>query len=163
MVRKLFFVFCLILMVSCVVAGQARAVTNSELDKYRQDRLKAETELREDYAKLGFPSPEELARRSEQSRAETEKLSKRLRADRLERERMQARREEVARFTAYYRATHVEAVRRDFAPEYYWSYGIKYQRPIVQGQYQTGYFAGGQFWPTGPRTRPQPLFMRPRN
>ena len=83
-----------------VIAGAAqvsntrasRTVTNTDLDRFKQKRLAAEREYRENYAQMGFPSPEELDRQNEQSRAEREELSAKLREERLERERISAER-----------------------------------------------------------------------
>lgn len=90
MKQRPLFVVCLIFGVAVLASAQARRVTNADLEKYRAERLKAEQDYRENYAKMGFPSPEELDRRREQSRIETERMSARLRADRLERERLEA-------------------------------------------------------------------------
>src|SRR6478672_8784122 len=68
----------------------SRSVTNTDLDRFKQKRLAAEREYRENYAQMGFPSPEELDRQNEQSRAEREELSAKLRVERLERERIAA-------------------------------------------------------------------------
>jgi hypothetical protein len=68
----------------------ARTVTNADLERYRSQRLNAERDYRENYERLGFPSPEELDRQLEQSRIEREELSAKLREDRLERERINA-------------------------------------------------------------------------
>jgi hypothetical protein len=40
-----------------------RTVTNADLEKYRQARVKAEEDYRQNYERLGRPSPEELERR----------------------------------------------------------------------------------------------------
>ena len=161
--KKLLFCFCFTLSTVTYATAQARTVTNLDLEKYRVERNKAAADLRENYAKLGFSSPEMLERRRIESRSETEKLSAALRAERIERERIAAEREESARFAAYYRSTLGETAPQDYSRQYYWSYGRRFRRPIVHGQTQTGYFAGGQFWPTGPATKPRPLFVRPRN
>lgn len=49
------------------VFGQANTVTNADLEKFRQKRLAAERELRENYRELGFASPEERARQQERA------------------------------------------------------------------------------------------------
>ena len=51
-----------VLSAAFAVGAQTKKVTNADLEKYRTERLKAEKDLRENYAKLGFPSPEELAK-----------------------------------------------------------------------------------------------------
>lgn len=94
MKKRLLFILCL----SCVAAGssfaQTRTVTNEDLEKFRQKRVAAEREYRENHEKLGFPSPEELERQREQNRYETEETLLRQREQRLETEsdfRTQAR------------------------------------------------------------------------
>ncbi|HEX8638861.1 MAG TPA: hypothetical protein VF692_12410 [Pyrinomonadaceae bacterium] len=94
MKKRLLFILCL----TCVAAGssfaQTRTVTNRDLEKFRQKRVEAEREYRENYEKLGFPSPEELERQREQNRYETEEILQRQREQRLETEsdfRAQAR------------------------------------------------------------------------
>src|SRR5687767_436573 len=93
MMQRRFFVFCLILGLAGVAIAQRRQVTNADLESYRQARLRAEKDYRDNYERLGFPSPEELERRREQTRAETAALSAELRAERLERERIEAERD----------------------------------------------------------------------
>lgn len=62
--RLLFISLAGILAVVPVWAQQAakKTVTNADLEKYRQTRQKAEADYRENYKKLGMPSPEELQR-----------------------------------------------------------------------------------------------------
>src|SRR5688572_27122381 len=75
--------------------AQSRTITNADLEKYRQVRLSAEREYRENYEKLGMPSPAELDRRREQSRIETEQLSGKLRAEQFEQDRLGLEREQL--------------------------------------------------------------------
>ena len=89
MKKRLLFVLCLIFVTTIVTFAQTKTVTNSDLEKHRQKRLQAEKEYRENYEKLGFPSPEELDRQIEQDRIERSELAERLRNEKLERERMQ--------------------------------------------------------------------------
>src|SRR5688500_3292555 len=92
MKQRTLFAFCVILGCSGFVTGQSRTVTNADLEKYRQERLKNERDYLESYKSLGLPAPEELERRREQSRLENIELSARLRTERLERERIDAER-----------------------------------------------------------------------
>jgi hypothetical protein len=64
--------------------AQTKTVTNRDLERYRQQRLEAEKQLKERYKELGFPSPEERERQNEQSREEFEAYSAELRERRLE-------------------------------------------------------------------------------
>lgn len=163
MTQKLFFVFCFMIATAAIGLAQGRTVTNSDLEKYRQDRVKAETDLRENYARLGFPSPEERVRRNAQSAKEAEELSARLQKEELERERLEAERAASENRAAqyYYRApqqTEILPSYYDTGYTYYWWAGRRYRVPRLNFPYQQpGYFAGGQFWPTGPSSRPQPL------
>lgn len=167
MKQRSLFVFCLIVGLAGFAASQTKSVTNADLEKYRQERLRAEREYSENYAKWGFPSPQELKRRQEQSRIETDKLWEKLRAESLERERLEAEREASRRVSpAYYMAAPSPVDSRYYPSSYLWSYGRGYryqgQRPV----YQSGYFAGGQFWPIPGTVRkvqgPRPAWIRPR-
>ncbi len=70
-------------------AQSKRTVTNADLEKFRQKRVQAEREYRENYQRLGLPSPEELEKQREQNRKELAELSERLQNENLERERIQ--------------------------------------------------------------------------
>lgn len=90
---RLLFILTLISVTAFSAAAQTRTVTNDNLEKYRQKRVAAEQDLRENYERLGFPSPEELQRQIEQSRTERSELAARLRAENLERERLDLERQ----------------------------------------------------------------------
>src|SRR5687768_16726667 len=66
--------------------GQTQTVTGKDLEKFREKRLKAERDYRENYARLGMPSPEELERRRVENKKVLIDLSDKLRRDRYERE-----------------------------------------------------------------------------
>jgi hypothetical protein len=78
------------------VVAQDLTITNAEIEKFRQKRLAAEREYRENYAKMGFPSPAELEKQLEQDRLDNEKLAARLSQERVERERIEAMRMQAA-------------------------------------------------------------------
>src|SRR5687768_3991702 len=123
MKRRSLFIFCLIL-VSAGFALSQQTVTNAQLEKYRQQRLNAERDYRENYERLGLSSPEELDRRREESRAQTEELSAKLRAERLERERIQAQREaELVRATLFNRQLLIQQQGLSYADPGFVSYG----------------------------------------
>ncbi len=68
-----------------------KTVTNADLEKFRQKRLAAERDYRENYARMGFPSPEELDAQIEKSRVQREAMAERYRNERLQREQLEAR------------------------------------------------------------------------
>jgi len=72
----------------CVSAqtGSARTVTNADLEKYRDARVKADEDYRQNYAKLGMPSPEELEKREADREKRLTDLSLRLQAEREQKE-----------------------------------------------------------------------------
>ncbi|MBX3266818.1 MAG: hypothetical protein KF831_08950 [Acidobacteria bacterium] len=70
--------------------AQTRTVTNADLEKFRSERLEAERQYRQNYERLGLPSPEELERRRTESAHERDELSARLRAERIQREQFAA-------------------------------------------------------------------------
>lgn len=75
--------------------GQGRTVTNATLAKFQQQRLAAEREYRDNYERLGFPSPEELDRQREKDLAARLKLAEQLRQERLEKERLELERKSL--------------------------------------------------------------------
>ena len=80
---KKFFLSAFILTAAISAFAQTKTITNADLEKYKQQRLAAEREYRENYEKLGFPSPEELARRNAESQKSLAEQSARLRQERL--------------------------------------------------------------------------------
>lgn len=90
--RTLFVVAALFVLSGVAVAQEVRTVTNADLEKYRQKRLQAERDLRENYAEMGFPSPEEIEQQNEESRRSLNEFADQLREERLERESRRYRR-----------------------------------------------------------------------
>lgn len=82
MKKRLCFILCLFFVGSAVSAAQTRrTVTNADLEKFRQKRLQSEREYRENYSKLGFPSPEELEKQNAESRRKLSELSREIEAE----------------------------------------------------------------------------------
>ena len=112
MIGKLMFACSFTLVFAAVACSQTRLVTNADLEKYRQKRVSAEKELNENYAKLGFESPDIRAKRNAQSTQEMIALSDRLRTQVLARELAAAeaerQRAEQARYDAIIRALAAE-------------------------------------------------------
>ena len=78
-----FFVLVSILAFAGFGAAQ-RQVTNADLETYRDQRIRAQAELRQDYARLGFPSPAELQRREQERNRHIDQLASTLRQQALE-------------------------------------------------------------------------------
>ncbi len=68
MKKRLLFILCLFFVWTDSSAAQTKSVTNRDLEKFRQKRLQTEREYRENYSRLGFPSPEELEKQNVESR-----------------------------------------------------------------------------------------------
>lgn len=88
-------VFGLVISLAAVSFAQVRTVTNSSLQKFQEKRLAAERDYRENYARMGFPSPEELDRQREADMAARIQLSEKLRQVRLENERLELERQNL--------------------------------------------------------------------
>ena len=86
--KKAALLFGLVISLAVVGFGQ-RTITNSTLEKFQQKRLAAEREYRDNYARMGFPSPEELDRQREADMAARLQLAEQLRHARLEKERLE--------------------------------------------------------------------------
>jgi hypothetical protein len=80
----------LTLFISAVCASaqnnSAKTITNADMEKYRQVRVKADDEYRRTYAEKGLPSPEELEKREEERQQRLTELSRRLEGERRLRE-----------------------------------------------------------------------------
>lgn len=85
--KRLLFILCLAFVMASAAVAQTKTVTNHDLEKFRQKRVSAERDLRENYVKLGFPSPEELEKQNGESRLRLSELSRRLEAEKIEREK----------------------------------------------------------------------------
>lgn len=162
-IRSLFLVFIFGALAAAAMA-QGRTVTNADLDRYKAERVRGETDLRENYARLGFPSPEEMERREAVALKERNELVARLTRERIEQERIDAqiRAASAAYYASQPRTIVVQGANDAGILSYGYGYNYGYGdwpviRPRRMGYEQPGYFAGGQFWPTGPRTPPQPL------
>jgi hypothetical protein len=159
MTKKLMFAFFAAAVAANGIDAQTDTITNRDLEKYRSERLKAETDLRENYKRLGFPSPEELRRRNAEAAKATAELSARLRTERLERERIAAIRAQQT-----IQPTRVEVIQGTTQPQIYWSTGYwRVHRQPRPRYFQPGYFAGGAFWPVGSPIRREPRVRRPRH
>ena len=142
-----------------VVSAQTHTVTNMDLEKYRQQRIQADRDYRQNYQRLGLPSPEEIDRRLAAKHADMEELSGKLRTERLENERIDAARQQTVTVNG--------TDSNYYVPQYdggYYStgYGLgdRRFRRFRQFRQPSGYFAGGQFWPT-PRPIVRPI-LSPR-
>jgi hypothetical protein len=81
-----------ILTSAVIGSGQTKTITNFELQKYRQQRLNAEQEYRDNYKRLGLPSPEELDKQRDEDMKARLALAEQLRQARLEKERLELER-----------------------------------------------------------------------
>jgi protein involved in sex pheromone biosynthesis len=66
--------------------NSAKTITNTDLEKYRQQRVKADDEYRRTYAAKGLPSPEELEKREEERQKRLFEFSDQLASERRQRE-----------------------------------------------------------------------------
>ena len=150
----------LVVFIGSMVAAataQTKVLTNSDLEKYRLEREKAEREYRENYAKKGFPSPEELDKRRRQNEIENQEYVIRLNEQIRAAENAAAQRRTSY---VYYTYAPTEAGEQVVNYPYLWSYGRGFNTPARTVTTQPGYFAGGQFWPTPVRT-PTPVLIHP--
>lgn len=85
-------VFGLIISLAAISVAQVRTITNATLERYQQKRLAAERDYRDNYERMGFPSPEELERQREADLAAKLELADQLRQARLEKERLELER-----------------------------------------------------------------------
>lgn len=167
-----YLVFSSLFLISTLSAfAQTRTVTNADLEKYRQARVKAEREYRENYKRLGMPSPEELERREAERKRETAELSARLRAEQYERAQFDALRQQyeaVQRQNFYNNQTNIQP---NYIPNYGYafpSYG--FNDPDVTNRFVRRFYPqydnGTRLWSftniqTNPRSNRPNVFIRP--
>lgn len=114
--------FFVVLMIGGIsVFAQTKTVTNADLEKFRAERLRVEKEYRENYAKWGMPSPEELEKRRQESAAELAATAERLRAERAEQERFEAQQRQQAEFYNYLRLVNTP-VQQQYSSPYVYNY-----------------------------------------
>ena len=147
---KQLFLFAIICLVATVcVSAQTRTVTNMDLEKYRQQRLQADRDYRENYERLGMPSPDEIEKRLAEKRAEMDRLADKFRDERFEIDRIE---------TAQQAAANNQAEPNYYMPQYDGGYfitgygiGDRGFRRSIRTRQPRGYFVGGQFWESPPR------------
>ena len=87
MKQRVLFFLCSIVAFAGLANAQGKTVTNADLEKFRQKRIQGEKNLKEYYAKIGL-TEDDVAKREAAEAKEREELSARLRASRLEQERI---------------------------------------------------------------------------
>ncbi len=176
--KKTVFLLSLILSVAAVALAQTKTVTNADLEKFRQKRLQNERNYRENYARLGFPSPEELERRRVEDEKNLIEFSRQLETQRLERETLQAEAANQALFLqnqylqsqGYSNYNSGRYFYDGYSPYYYGSgYYRSNRRPTFNSTYKSG-FSNSYPWMIIPQfrnrrtTRPLlPQIRSPRN
>jgi hypothetical protein len=158
MKEKILLFLCLGLLTPFTGFAQTKTVTNQDLEKFRQRRLNTEREYRENYERLGFPSPEELARESAEDSKQMEELSARLRQERLERERINIERQQIAAETArFYASTSTPDVNYGYPQSFYSGYGFYGFSNFGSRRYRRNYRRAPQY-----RATPVGIYLEPR-
>jgi hypothetical protein len=169
MKMRIVFLICFSLAAVILTSAQGRTITDADLEKYAHERIKAEQNLRENYTKLGFASPEERARRNAADAREREELSARLRQERLLRERAAAEVEQLrvqqTRYDAYVRSLTYVQPAEDYYPGYL-GYGYGFGRtgrfPKTNGRVWRADASGVVYEPGGrPSSIYTPILIRP--
>lgn len=89
--KKIAALFIVVFSTAFVAEAQraVRTVTNADLAKFRDRRLAAEQEYRDNYERLGMPSPEELDEQRDRDMEARLELADQLRQARIEKERIE--------------------------------------------------------------------------
>ena len=89
--KKIAALFIVVFSTAFLVEAQraVRTVTNADLAKFRDRRVAADQEYRDNYERLGMPSPEELDERRDRDMEARLQLAEQLRQSRLEKERIE--------------------------------------------------------------------------
>lgn len=156
---RVVFLMGVVLALGVSATAQVKSVTNAHIEQYRQNRLKGQQEYLDNYKRLGLPSPEELERRSSESANGMAELADKLRAEELERERIAAQRSSTRRSVTY---SFVGGGSGNEIYSFSWHNRRRHFGHRRPRYVQPGYYAGGQFWPTGARTPSRPMFAPTR-
>ena len=133
--------------------AQNRTITNEDLEVYRQKRLAAERDLRENYERLGFPSPAELQKQIERSNAERSALSARLEAEQIQRDRLDLERQRAESEANSRNLQNQTNANQRYEDNYYPNYGFNgfygfpgfgYQNNLLNHGYQNGFGSGNR-------------------
>ncbi len=81
---KKFVILILSLTTALSTFAQTKTITNADLEKFRQQRVESEKKLKERYAEMGFPSPEQIERQNAERRAELEEYADYLREQKIQ-------------------------------------------------------------------------------
>ena len=137
---KKFAIVILSLTFSVSAFAQTKTVTNEDLEKFRQQRVESEKQLKERYAGLGFPSPAQIEKQNAERRAAMEQFSDELRQKRVRSQndiitRANALRTQIAAVDAqinYLRGQGGAAYNQGFVYSYgYAPYGIRRNRSVL--------------------------------
>jgi hypothetical protein len=139
--------WCLGLLMALVTVGVAQVPTvdNFTLEKYQKQRIAAQRDYQENYARMGFPSPEELDRQREADMSARLQLADQLRQARLEEQRIDIQRrglelQAASMEDARQQASEAAAYYGGQQPGYVEGYGSGYG-----GYYPNSYGAGGYY------------------
>lgn len=168
--KQALLIFGLVLSVAVIGLGQTRTVvTNSTLEKFQQKRLAAERDYRENYARMGFPSPEELDRQRETDMAARIQLYERLRQARLEKEKLELESRSLDLDSAALANDEPSTADESVSGGYYGGYPGYYSGRRVRrdrGRFSRGFSNGGYrvtpvgVYPQPPAPRPQRMILR---
>jgi len=178
--KKIAVVFCVVFSFAAILSAQnrtaaRRTITNSDLQRFEQQRVAAERDYRATYAQRGMPSPEEVAKINEKRANDLQELAAKLHWADLERERLRAE-IELRRYPsptivnvppAVYGAGGVVYSYGGWDGFFGHHFGNRFRNRWYPGLFGQGYYAaGGNVWPApvGAGQRfPTPLFrIQPR-
>jgi hypothetical protein len=138
----------IVLSLSSFVFGQERKkITNSDLEEFKQKRIKAEEDYRKNYKRLGMPSPEELEQREAERQQRLAEFSRQATENQRQNEnywQSQARnlRSEIANLDAQ-----ISILRQQISR-------VPNQQPVI---YSYGYYSPN-YYPQSPQIQTRPIY-----
>lgn len=153
-------VFLSCLLLSGAVFAQTTTVSNSDLTKFRDRRIAAEKEYRENYQRLGMPSPEEIETDRVAYINNTQEMSARLRKEQAERYAALAYESYQRQSNQSYRLISGPVRFISYNGGYYTNGGhyYPYREPRWRGQQQIRWRAAGGFIFYEPGGRPSTIW-----
>ncbi|MCS6873414.1 MAG: hypothetical protein N2Z23_04745 [Pyrinomonadaceae bacterium] len=128
----------LFLIVLPIFGQQSRTITNFDLEKYRQQRIEAESEYLRTYRSKNMPSPEEIEKIAEEKKRQASELAQRISQEKSSLEEYFQRRANEIRLNLASLDAQITYLRRALSEETGYYRGGLLSRPILAGSFLIG-------------------------
>jgi hypothetical protein len=143
----------LTLTLSIIAVAQRKSVTNQDLEEFRQKRIKAEQEYRENYKKLGMPSPEELEKQEAERQQRLTQSFQQAQEKQRQNENYWQSQARILRSEYANLEAQIKVLRQQISR-------VPNQQPLI---YSYGYYPPQNYYQNYPQNQNNQIFMPPNN